>query len=200
MTVTVRDHLHDTLVLESGGPLLILQTGTLVFDFPGSDEGDWKRDSLSHPVFELRGGWISADVRAIASAAPASMSYSPLPAAIAIDRERPLLAEGDVVLAGTGDGFGADSGLVQVRVTVGGHIALPVTGSDRASAGVQIPQAGWAVDRTRAVRAGTHIQLVADLAAIGPSRLMRLAYSMFVVISPKTHLTDPVDRRTARQP
>ena len=78
---------------------------------------------------------------------------------------------------------GSDTG--QGFVTVRGTVSLPVTGSSTGSTMVPLSAAGWAVDRTRAIQSANHIQLVVDLAVLGPSALLRLAYSMFVTILPR---------------
>jgi hypothetical protein len=175
----VLDHRHEPAVvlenLGTQGQQLVIQTGTVIFDFSGSPDGGWVRDRLIHPVLDLPPGTGAQQsrVQAIASAAPASMSYSPPPAA---GGDSGLWARGTAFLQGH-----ASEGYVQVI----GEIALPVTGTSRT---VPISGAGWAVDQTRAVRSNFQIQLVVDLAVAGPSKLMRLAYSLFVAISPKTTL------------
>jgi hypothetical protein len=172
MSVKVHDHDHEEEIVLEGvgkaGAKLIIQTGTIIFDFGGSSGGDWTRDQLTHNVLTLPPtGRFNVDIKAIASASPATMNYVPEPTVAT-----GLVADGNLdlndpdPLRGGGD------------VQIHGHIRLPVTGS------VPIPLAGWGVDQTRAVHSGNHINLVADLAVLGPSRLMRLAYSLFVTISP----------------
>jgi len=181
MSVTVFDHLHDpALILEgvgTAGAQLIIQTGTIVLNFQGSPGQDWVRDRMRHAVLDLppvSSALLGPVVRATASAAPASMHYSPSPATGS--GEQGLYAQGNVLLAGYADPSGA--------VNVGGPVMLPVI---RGGPGAPPPPSGvgWAVDRTQAARVGTHIELVVDLAVAGPASLLRLAYSLFVTIAPR---------------
>jgi hypothetical protein len=180
MTVTVTDHLHERALqldgLGTGAQKLIIQTGTLIINFAGSDQGGWIRDRLTYPVLSLPlgtgalGGVFGLRVQAIGTASPASINYLPQPSAIT------LLAEGDV------DPTAADPLRVGSTNTglIRGHIRLPVTAHPQGGA---IPGAGWAVDKTEAVYSADGIRLVVDLAVAGPASVMRLAYSVFVAIS-----------------
>ena len=76
-------------------------------------------------------------------------------------------------------------------VQVSGHVALPVVGGGAQQITLPIPSAGWAVDRARARQSGTQIELLIDLAVAGPSHLLRLAYSLFVMISPRLIVETP---------
>jgi hypothetical protein len=194
---TVLAHQNDpALVLENVGTQrekLIIQTGTIVFDFPGTLEDDFDRVPLIHPVLDLPPGsdGFGMRVRATASAAPSSMLYLPPPAAVAMEGSG-LRVSG--LVTSTGTATGGEGG----QVAVSGIVDLPVTGAGQGT--VPILGAGWAVDRTRATRSGTKIQLVVDLAVFGPSsRLFRLAYSLFVTISSgsssDTLDADPTDHR-----
>lgn len=180
MTINVLDHKPEPpLAFNVGGLQLVVQTGTLICDFNATDDGDWRRDRLTHHVLELPLNPFSV-VRATASATPASMVYAP-PAGFG--SATGLIATGTIGLSGVGQGW-SEGGAVQVSVQVGGPVSLPVIGG---SVGLTIAGAGWAVDRTQAVHTGKHVDLVADLAVRGPVNLFRLAYSMFVTISPRNN-------------
>ena len=105
MSVTVFNHQHDAALTLDGvgtsGSLLVIQTGTIIFNFQGVSGEGWIRDRLRHPVLDLpaSAGTILTTVRAIASAAPASMSFSS-PAA-SITGQQGLFAQGNVGLFGT---------------------------------------------------------------------------------------------------
>jgi hypothetical protein len=181
MSVTVFDHQHDApLVLEGVGTLgavLIIQTGTIVFNFQGVAGEGWIRDRLRHTVLDLPPSSSAllgtTVVRAVASAAPASMNYSPGP--VGVSGGQGVFAQGSVLLFGFAD---PTSG----QVNVSGPVSLPVTGAGSVSTA---PTAGWAVDRTRARRVQNQIELLVDLAVAGPASLLRFAYSLFVTIAPR---------------
>ena len=159
MTVTVLDHHHaPALTLQGAGQRLVIQTGTLILELRGALAEDFVRESLEHPVLDLPPDSPPQGVRAIASAVPASMVYSPPPATIRLGGEPPL----GLGLAAAGD--------------------FPVTRGALGSSSVPVPAGGWAVDRTRTARSANQIQLLIDLAVAGPSSLLRLAYSLFVTI------------------
>ena len=89
MTILVVNHEHDPPLALEGTQHLIIQTGTIVFDFQGAAEGGWLRDRMVHPVLELPAAesLASQQVRAIASAAPSSIVYLPGPATDSISEE-----------------------------------------------------------------------------------------------------------------
>jgi hypothetical protein len=162
MSITVQGHQHDPAVVFEGSgtaaPQIVIQTGTVVFNFSGSpDEGDWVRDRLVLTVLELPAVSLlfNAQVVATASAAPASMTYMPPP--VVRIRQSPI-----------GAVFSDDTS----------HDPVPVPP-------ISVLGAGWAVDRTEARHAGNKIQLVVDLAVLGHSSVMRLAYSVFVTVTPQ---------------
>jgi hypothetical protein len=172
MSITVLAHHHDPALFFDGanGEQLIIQTGTLVFEFLGVPDADWVRTRLVYPVFDLPDNVIFPQVRAIASAAPSSISY--FPASVGVEGTG-LVASGKVVSIGSADN---NSG----QAVVEGFAVLPVTGID--SATTSIPRGGWAVDRTGTAHSGNQVELVVDLAVLGPSSVFRLTYSLFVRI------------------
>jgi hypothetical protein len=184
MTISVVSHQHQpVLVFEAEGRKLLLQTGTLVFDFQGSPAGDWNRQTLSHPVLQLPPGNASVGtVRAIAAATPASILYSPPVATGASDGATGLFAQGLI----RSTGFAQD-GIVETFGNA--NLAVSRRGPG-ASVSVPLPQAGWAVDRTQTLHSFDQLLLVVDLAVAGPASFFRLAYSLFVTLSPRLVVAD----------
>src|SRR5690349_10470946 len=112
MAVTVLNHQHDAALVFEGvgdGQTLIIQTGTIIFDFEGSpDEGGWVRDRLTQMVLDLPvpSLVLASHVQAIASAAPASMNYVPGLAPGTTSGTNGLFAQGNVFLTGSETGGG----------------------------------------------------------------------------------------------
>jgi hypothetical protein len=179
MSITVLAHHHDPALSLDGanGEQLFIQTGTIVFEFLGILDADWVRTRLVHPVLDLPSNASSPLVRAIASAAPSSISY--FPASVGVEGTG-LVASGKVVSVGSAD---SNSG----QAVVEGFAVLPVTGIDGAT--TSIPRGGWAVDHTGTAHSGNQIELVVDLAVLGPASVFRLAYSLFVRILSFAHET-----------
>ncbi len=196
MSVTVFRHQSEAALTLDGvganGARLIIQTGTIIFDFQGVAGEDWIRDHLRHSVLDLAAtDFVPAgtSVKATASAAPASISYSP-PAASATVQQG-VFAQGNVLLGGFADSGG--------QVSVSGPVALPVVGGGVGQSTVSILGGGWAVDRTWATRVQNDIELNVDLAIKGPASLLRLAYSLFVTVTPRL-VIGPVSTSSAAEP
>ena len=170
MSVAVQSHEHEPpLVFDGvGGEQLIIQTGTIVFEFHGSPhDSDWVRDRLTHHVLELpaASGQLRGKVSTTAWAAPSSMSYTPPNRLFLIDsggRPVPVI---DI-----------DNRPVVEREFKPSSLLLPLLG------------AGWAVDATHTKQANDEVQLIVDVAIFGSSHLMRLAYSLFATIVPLTRV------------
>jgi hypothetical protein len=165
MSVLVQGHQHDSPVVFTGAGTfaqqLVMQTGTIIFDFLGSAD-KWLRDRLTLPVLKLplASLLLHPEIRAIAWAAPASLGYGP-----------PYFVRT----------------LIWGHEVVGGRVRAVPDWAEAFGKFGETPKlaAGWAVDRTQATHVSNQIELAVDLAVLGQSRLMRLAYSVFVTIKPR---------------
>jgi hypothetical protein len=175
MSITILGHHNDPPLVfkDASGDEISIQTGTIVFEFFGGSEDDWLRTRLTQPVFQIPAGTSSALIQSIASAGPSSFSYFPTVTTV---RATGLVAEGRVLLKGGGSSDGAGGAVVVVE----GDVRLPVIGLD--TAGVSIPRGGWAIDHTTTTHSNTQIELVIDMAILGPTSIFRIAYTLFVKI------------------
>ena len=160
MGIKVQRHQHDPPATFAGegaiAQQLVIQTGTIIFEF-GGHPNDWHRDTLTVAVLKLP---------------PASLLFKPTIEAIAtaVPTSMDYWPPEFIWCSGTGRRPPHDTAMLK-------RSELPRTGRNIG--------AGWAVDRTAASRSGDH-RPVADVAVFGHSSLMRLAYSVFVLITPAT--------------
>jgi hypothetical protein len=143
----------------SGAPGLTIRTGTIGLTHSTAGD-DWEHGQLDEVVFELPNSPPGRIVHAVATAAPASIGYWP---------PRLDLSPADLHAAGR----------------VGGSLAnLKVI----SLSGVRpvLPAAAWAVEKTEVVHDLNVVRLVVDIAVWGPTTLMRIAYSVFVMTMPLT--------------
>jgi hypothetical protein len=158
MNVTALPAKETPLVIH-GAPGLTIQMGTIALAHAAAGDG-WDHGQIDQVVFELPNDPPGRIIEATATAAPASIGYWPH----GID-----LSPADLHAFGrVGGGFGD----------------LPV----RSRTGVRpkLPSAAWSVERTQVLHDLNTVRLIIDLAVWGPTTLMRLAYSVFVVTMPLT--------------
>jgi hypothetical protein len=186
MSITVLKHQHDQPISIEGvgskDALLIIQTGIITFNHQGVAGEDWVRDQLRLAVIDLPPGAlaITNEVRAVASATPASISYSPGSTSV-IDRGSSV-AQGNITVNGSTNQWGG--------VRSEGSVSLPVVRTGP-PAEVLVAGAGWAIDGARAEKVQSRIELIVDLAVVGPSILQSLAYSIFVTASTRESILRP---------
>ena len=159
MVFTVDEVLKEPALVVSGSPGLTIQTGTILLSQSAVEAvDDWNRGRVDQPVFDLPQSAQRHIVQVSATAAPASIGYWPH----GLD-----LSPSDLHAAGR-----VGSGHADLKV-------ISMTGIPPA-----LPAAGWAVDRTQAIHDLNVVRLVVDLAVWGPTTIMRIAYSLFIVTSP----------------
>jgi hypothetical protein len=155
-------------IVSGGSPAvqLIIQTGSLLVEFIGTNPNDWTRDSLSYTIYTLPLATLPGHRinQATASASPSSFGCG-----------------SSLSYAGS-DGFrvgplpqnypGGDPNVEAPQF-------LPVVGS----APVTIPGSGWAVDQTKAQISGRDVQLNANLAVYGACGIYRVSYSVFITVT-----------------
>lgn len=158
MNVTAIPAKEPALVIH-GAPGLTIQTGTIALAHATAGDG-WEYGQIDQVVFDLPNDPPGRIVQATATAAPASMGYFPH----GLD-----LAPADLHAFGrVGGGFGD----LSVRSRTGIRPKLPA--------------AAWSVEKTQVIHDLNAVRLIVDIAVWGPTTLMRLTFSVFVVTMPLT--------------